>query len=219
MRVAILSVLAVVLAATVPATHAASARRSTPSRGRSTQGRFLVATEQLLDPNFARTVILILSHDEQGAMGVVVNRPSEIRLAEAVPALEELRKRDDRVFFGGPVALNLMIVLLRTGKQPPDSRRVFDDVYVTGSLKALRSALAQPSQSSRLRAFLGHAGWAPGQLEHEISRGDWRLADADPGLIFDTAPRDVWPRLNQRTGGEWTRQDPDPERPVALAAR
>ena len=178
------------------------------ARERTTEGRFLVATETLQDPNFSRTVILMLAHDAEGAMGVVLNRPSDIRLGEAVPGLDELRGREDRIFFGGPVGLNLMIVLLRSARQPPDARRVFDDVYVTGSLSALQGALRRKGKAERLRAFVGHAGWAPGQLDNEIARGDWRVVDADPRLIFDTAPRDVWPRLHERTGGEWTRRDP-----------
>lgn len=186
--------------------------------GRTTEGRFLVATEALADPNFSRTVILMLAHDAGGAMGVVLNRPSGVSLREAVPGIAELRGRKDRLFFGGPVGLNLMIVLLRSARQPKEARRVFDDVYVTGSLAALREALARKGKAERMRAFVGHAGWAPGQLENEIGRGDWRVVDADPRFVFDTAPGEVWRKLYERTEGEWTRRD-DSGMGIAWAAR
>lgn len=209
-RVAIVALVAGALAAGARPAAAAPAPpglRPPSGRGQTTEGRFLVATETLQDPNFSRTVILMLSHDAEGAMGVVLNRPSDIGLRDAVPGISELRGRDDRLFFGGPVGLNLMIVLLRSARQPKEARRVFGDVYVTGSLAALREALVRKGKVERLRAFVGHAGWAPGQLENEIARGDWRVIDADPRLIFDTAPGEVWPKLHERTEGEWTRRD------------
>jgi len=220
-RVAVLGLIAAVIVGGASAAAAApgsTARNPPAGRSRSTQGRFLVATDSLQDPNFSRTVILMLSHEAGGAMGVIINRPSEVRLTEAVPALEDVREREDRLYFGGPVALNLMIVLLRSTREPAESRRVFEDVYVTGSLTALKAALARKGKAERVRAFVGHAGWAPGQLENEIARGDWRVVDADPGLIFDTPPRNVWPALNKRTGGEWTRRDGVVGEPVCAAA-
>ena len=90
------------------------------------KGKFLVASRSLVDPNFAETVILLVDYDREGALGVVVNRPSDVALIEALPEVNELRKRKDVVFLGGPVARDRMLLLVRTRQQPPQSLRVFD---------------------------------------------------------------------------------------------
>jgi putative transcriptional regulator len=137
-------------------------------------------------------------------MGVVINRPTDVRLATALPKIEELRGRTDRVYLGGPVATNAMLILVRAARKPKSSERIFGDVYASGSLSALRQALGKTGTGNRLRAYAGHAGWGSGQLEREIARGDWYVVAADAATIFERKAPDIWPKLIERFSGEWT---------------
>jgi putative transcriptional regulator len=179
---------------------------------RPAKGRLLVASRQLVEPIFAETVILLVEYGERGAMGVVLNRPTHIPLATALQGMNESKARKDMVLWGGPVAMTMVLAIVRATSQPSGSHAVFEDVYVTSSRKALRRALAYKGKDNRLRVFAGHAGWAAGQLEGEIGRGDWLIATADSSFVFDRAPESMWPELMQRLSGEWAdRPAPAPD--------
>lgn len=168
---------------------------------RLAKGQFLVASRSLRDPNFAETVILLVDYDrEGGAIGVVVNRPTAVALIDALPEVRELRPRKDVVYLGGPVALDRMLLLMRTGQQPPQSLRVFDRVFASGSLDALRRSMAR---GDSIRAYAGYAGWGPGQLDREVSRGDWFIGPADSDAVFSERPAAVWGDLIERFAGGW----------------
>jgi putative transcriptional regulator len=177
----------------------------TPS-ARLARGRFLVANRSLRDPSFVETVILLVDYDANGALGVVVNRPTEVPLTAALPEVEELRKRKDLVFLGGPVARDRMVILLRTSAEPPQSVQVFDKVFATGSLSALRRSI---SHGDAVRAYAGYAGWGPGQLDAEVARGDWLIGPADSKAIFDDSPDDMWSRFVERFSGDWAQLAPE----------
>ena len=183
-----------------------AARKTPPSStARAAKGQLLVASRSLGDPNFSETVILLLTYEAHGAMGVVINRPTEVRLASVVTDVPVLRKRSDRIFVGGPVGGNLMVFLLRAAHRPEPSERIFADVYATGSVKALGQALSKSGKSSGLRAYAGYAGWGPGQLDMEIARGDWYVTGAEAATVFDMPAADIWPKLIERSSGQWTR--------------
>ena len=164
------------------------------------KGKFLVASRSLLDPNFAETVILLVDYDREGALGVVVNRPSDVALIEALPEVNELRKRKDVVYLGGPVARDRMLLLVRTRQQPPQSLRVFDRVFASGSLDALRKSMAR---GDSIRAYAGYTGWGPGQLDMEVGRGDWFIGPADSNAVFSDRPTAMWDDLIERFSGDW----------------
>lgn len=168
------------------------------------KGRLLVASRTLQDPNFAQTVVLLLKADRHGAMGLVINRPTAVRLSDALPDLPELRSRGEEVFLGGPVQQGAMLLLVRGGQEPPGSARVMEDVYVTGRLSTLKELLNKGGPGVHLRAYAGYAGWGPGQLEREIARGDWLVGSSDAGSIFDLAPDQLWQRWLERLTGSWT---------------
>jgi putative transcriptional regulator len=192
-------------AVAVAARHGGASAAPEPAKG-----RFLIASRSLIDPNFAETVVLLLAYDARGAMGVVINRPTEVRLAATLPRIEELRERTDRVYLGGPVARNLMLLLVRAPRRPKSSDLMFGDVYASGSMSVLRKALAKRGTANRLRAYAGNAGWGPGQLDREIGRGDWYVAPAETATIFESAPADIWPKLIERVSGQWTRDEASP---------
>lgn len=185
----------------------ASARRGY----RPGRGMFLLASPGLSDPRFARTVILLLEYDETGALGLVVNRPTELALGDALadplPGAE-----GHAVFFGGPVEHRRLIALLRSPEPVGDAQHVVGDVYASGSLDTLRKMLEREGHGADVHAYLGYAGWSPGQLDAEIARGDWVVTPGDAGSIFDTPPHRVWRDLMRRNAGRWVRAAPRHQR-------
>jgi putative transcriptional regulator len=163
----------------------------------SLQGQLLVASPGLFDPNFRRTVVLVTEHTEDGAAGLVLNRPTDSEVAEIVPALESLVDDGEPVFMGGPVQPNGVLVL---GEflDPDDAA-----VPLFGSLGF--PSLDEPDEvvplTTRRRIFAGYAGWGSGQLEDELAREDWILEEAQPDDAFTEAPGELWADVLRRKGG------------------
>ena len=186
------------LASSTSDTAVGASSASSPGTLQPAAGRLLVATPQLVDPNFAHTVVLVTHHDSQGTLGVIVNWPSDHLLREAVPWVGDFEERDDRLYIGGPVDPERVVLLLRRSREPPKSERVLDDVWVSGSPETLRDAMVRRVDESDLRAMAGYAGWAAGQLEAELSRGDWYVVRGRPELVFDASPQTLWEALVKR---------------------
>jgi putative transcriptional regulator len=173
-------------------------------------GQLLIAAPSLLDPNFKRTVVLVGVHSQQGAMGVVLNRPSEVTAGEAVPALESAVEPSELVYVGGPVQSTSVVVLAEFLDPAPAG------VIVLGRIgfPAPDSDLAQLSEAtSRMRVYAGYAGWGEGQLESEIADGDWIVQPAMRQDIFTEEPQELWSAVLSRKGGSYAllaRMPPDP---------
>lgn len=183
----------------------AAAEGPRPELGR---GKLLVASDRLVDPNFRQTVVLLLEHDASGALGVVLNRPTDVRVALVLPEVEELGERPDTVFLGGPVARDRMVILVRAPSQPAESAPVLDDVFATARLDLLRELAGAPRAESRFRIYVGFAGWAPQQLEAEVARGDWDVLRGDAASVFHADSAALWPKLHERSSGQWVRGEP-----------
>jgi putative transcriptional regulator len=186
-----------------PRALAAAASESSLARG-----RFLIATRQVAGAVFAESVVLLLDYGPGGALGLIVNRPTRFTLAEALPQIEELRGRDDRAWLGGPVAAQRVFLLGRGRDAPEGAERVLDDVWASMRLDALKRLAARRTPASRLRAYLGYAGWAPGQLDAELARGDWYVEPADAGAIFDADAATLWRERVRRHEGIRVRREP-----------
>lgn len=166
----------------------------------SVRGQLLVAGPALLDPNFWRTVVLIVEHSEEGALGLVLNRPSETNVGEAVPQLGELLDPGERLFIGGPVQPSAVIVLAQFEDPTDAALLAFDDVGVLGT----GSTPEEPTAGVRAgRAFLGHAGWGAGQLDGELERGDWILEPARLEDAFADQAPGLWSDVLTRKGGSY----------------
>ncbi len=176
----------------------------------SARGKLLIAGPSLLDPNFWRTVVLVIEHTEEGALGLVLNRPSETTVGEAVPQLEELVELAEQLFIGGPVQPSAVIVLGEFEDPTDAALLAFDDVGVLGT----GSSSEESSVGLRSgRAFVGHAGWGPGQLDGEIERGDWILEPAVLQDAFTAEAPELWSEVLTRKGGNYAllaRMPPDP---------
>jgi putative transcriptional regulator len=161
------------------------------------RGKLLVASPTLLGPTFSRTVIALLEHNDDGALGVVLNRPGEIALGDVVPAVAELGTRPAVLFRGGPVEPSAAIALgvVSPGADPTGWRPVAPPL-VTVDLDHDPALLA--ASLYRLRVFAGYAGWSAGQLEAEIAEGSWYVVDSQPGDVFDAAPYRLWSAVLRR---------------------
>jgi putative transcriptional regulator len=167
------------------------------------KGRLLVASRTLRDPNFQRTVILLLQYDADGAVGLILNRRSETKVSQLFPKVDGLARRKDLVYLGGPVQTREVFLLVRSKKEPSDSGAVLEDVWVSQSEKLLED-LAQDKRGRRpFHVYVGYAGWGPGQLDAELARGDWRVVPADPELVFEESPARIWRRLVPPADNPW----------------
>jgi putative transcriptional regulator len=173
------------------------------------KGRFLVAARRLKDPNFHKTVILLIRYGADGASGLVINRPLKVKISAVMPEIKELEQRKENLYLGGPVEPNKVLLLLKSAKTPEDSMPVFGDVYISSSRKELRRMITKTDKDERFRIYAGYAGWAPKQLESECYRGDWHVLSADAGTLFDKKPSEVWQELIQRFSVNWVRVKPD----------
>lgn len=165
----------------------------------SLTGQLLIAGPGLLDPNFWRTVVLILDHSPDGALGLVLNRPSDTNVADAVSELSPPLDAEDLLFVGGPVQPAALIVLAEFD-EPADAALIsFEDIGVlpTTPPEAPRSAMR------RARGFAGHSGWGPGQLDAELERGDWIVEPAIREDAFTTDPLNLWQTVLTRKGGSY----------------
>jgi len=202
-RITGLALGAALVAALLGFVPADTVRRGTASRAGDQgpaleAGVFLVATHRILDPRFSRSVILLTRYGREGAMGVIVNRPTEHRLSDLLPEIESLEGRSDRLFFGGPVSVNGIVVLLESAEEVKleHTERVFDGVYLSGSPEAFALIIGRKEESPAIRGYAGYAGWAPGQLEAEIARKDWSIVRADASTIFRKEPSTLWKELS-----------------------
>jgi len=176
------------------------------SREALARGKFLVAGRQLDDPNFRETVVLLIDYGLDGAMGLVINRPSNVKLATVFPDIKELKQREDTIYIGGPVAVNQMLLLIRSDRAPELSKRVTDNVYISSSWEVLERLMKKTDKDERFRLFAGYAGWAPNQLDFERSRGDWYVLKAEADMIFSPNPDELWKDLIQRVEVNWVRR-------------
>jgi putative transcriptional regulator len=170
------------------------------------QGKFLVADRRLIDPNFRETVVLLIRYGQDGAMGLVINRPVELKLSTVFPDIKELERRKETLYLGGPVQPARVLLLVKSASPPEASMPVFDDVYLSSSLKVLRRLIKKPLQGERFRIYGGYAGWAPNQLESELDRGHWHVLKADTETLFDRKSSEIWQELIQRVSVQWVRK-------------
>jgi putative transcriptional regulator len=168
------------------------------ARMESLKGKLLLASPTLLDPNFARTVVLIAEHTEEGAMGLVLNRPAEARIRDAAPDLEQLVDGGEPLYVGGPVQPTAVIVLAAFADPSAAGLLIRDRVGFLSSELGLDDSRAA---TERLRVFAGHAGWGPGQLDDELDREDWIVEEPLPAELFSPDPEELWSSVLVRKGG------------------
>lgn len=161
-------------------------------------GVFLVAQPTLTEPAFRRTVILITQRSDGGSLGVILNRPTKVTLAEAFPQHAHIAALPQPLHVGGPVQPQALLFLVRSATPPPGAIALLHDVYLTSDADWVDSALATQKIISATRAFAGYAGWAPRQLRSEMERQGWYILPADAASVFDSKPDALWIELAKR---------------------
>jgi putative AlgH/UPF0301 family transcriptional regulator len=163
-------------------------------------GKLLVASRDLGDPNFAKSVILLVRVDaDQGAVGLTINKRTDIPMSRAFQDLKEAKGRTDPIYIGGPVELNTVMALLKTESKPDGASRVFGDVYLISDKDLLTQTLAAKAEATVFHAYVGYAGWGPGQLEHEVELGAWHVLPANAATVFHADPDGLWEKLIKQT--------------------
>jgi putative transcriptional regulator len=165
----------------------------------SLKGQLLIAVPALLDPNFRRTVVLVGEHNEEGALGLVLNRSSDTTVEEAFPELTVLVDGDDQVHVGGPVQPSAIVIVAEFSDPERAGALVFESV---GFLPAEvdPDVLGELPQA---RVFAGYAGWGPGQLDGELEEGSWIIEPAIARDVFTREPDELWSEVLRRKGGPY----------------
>jgi putative transcriptional regulator len=147
------------------------------------------------DPNFQETVLLVVPMKDGAATGIIVNRPTELSLAKLIPS-ERFRPFTDPIFFGGPVARQGLFALFQTDKYSGSAVPMLPGVYFAVAPDTVDALLSKPPTT--IRFYSGYSGWAPGQLQSELDRGDWLVVDADPKTPFMKDTSRLWQNMVQR---------------------
>jgi putative transcriptional regulator len=188
---------------------------SAPEPG-STAGRLLVASPALGDPNFERTVVLMLEHTDDGAVGLVLNRPSALELSGALPEWDGYAASPPVVFVGGPVSQGSVIALARARGDAQGESEAWTPIARLDGLGVIdlgKDPYEHGVAVEEVRVFTGYAGWGGGQLESELGEGAWFVVDAVAEDVLATNPESLWPAVLRRQGGALARlalYPPDP---------
>lgn len=159
------------------------------------KGVFLVASQEMPDPLFRHSVILLLDHGKTGTMGLIINHATEIPLSRVLPDLKSRSNILHKLFYGGPVGPDGLIFLVRSDQPLEGTFHVIKDLYWSGDRRVLEKLLEANKPGNELHVFLGHSGWVPGQLSAEIANGGWQLVGGDSDTVFDKDTDMIWRNL------------------------
>lgn len=176
-----------------------------PTDSANYTGRFLVANGMMADSNFHRSVILICSHDPDGAFGLILNRPSSVSLDSIFPDVASESARGDTIYVGGPVQPSVVLALHQRNDLIPESHEVFSGLYTGGNMETIQSMLTSGELAEQdIRFFLGYAGWGAGQLEEEMNEDSWFITEADVHTVFAEDPDESWARVLNSMGAPYS---------------
>lgn len=171
---------------------------------RTEPGSVIAAAPDMLDPNFMHTVVLMIQHSEQGAYGLVINRPAAITVDALMPDHPVLGTQKFPIFAGGPVGLDTLQFVHRVAEEIPGGLDLGDGLFLGGDLDALAQFILGHGEtaSESARLIVGYSGWGAGQLDLELSTGSWLPAALEPKWIFEPDPQITWRRVLRSLGRE-----------------
>ena len=181
-------------------------------------GKLLVASRELADPNFAETVILLVHYDNDGVIGLILNRRTDLTVSRVLAKLEAAKDRSDRVYLGGPVETPTVFALLHSKDKFETAEHVFGGVYWIAAKAALEKAMSSRPDPGAFHIYLGYAGWTTEQLRNEIRLGGWFIFPADNQTVFNANPDSLWRQMIKKTELKMAAH-PTPAGPHALAAQ
>lgn len=162
---------------------------------KSLKGHFLISAKHLKDENFFKTVVLMIEHNPEGAMGVVINRPTDLTIYKALQAHFEMPETELLLYSGGPVEENALLIIHNSTDHDQEMGAVLPDVFVGTSadiFDRVVKSLNGDDPELKFKIFAGYSGWSDGQLEGELERGDWFTTPASSEYVFRADPYDVW---------------------------
>jgi putative transcriptional regulator len=166
---------------------------SSAEQAKSLNAILLVARAEVRDADFAGAVVLVMNNLGPAPIGVVINRPTQVPVSRLFPDIKRLASLHDKLYFGGPVEFGSVWFLFRAANAPEHAIKALEGIYLSADRKLLLQLLGRDKPMDGLRIFVGHSGWAPGQLEAEIARGDWTLEHAGSEAIFNGKSEHPWP--------------------------
>jgi putative transcriptional regulator len=186
--------------------------------GKPGPGMFLVAKRALDDSHFGQSVVYLVEHGKDGTLGLIVNRSSDVSLSKAVPDIEDKLATAHALYYGGPVGLPMILMLVRSESAMEGMAHVVDDIYISSDRRVLDKVLAAKKPVSELRFYIGHSSWAAGQLDFELLRDDWHVVTADTDAIFSGETDSLWNRLIERLEPTGIQVDNQPPLPILASA-
>jgi putative transcriptional regulator len=159
------------------------------------RGNLLVAASHLRDPSFYRSVVLMVDHNDDSAMGLIINRPDSIAIDEAIDQAKKSKVGMGPVYAGGPVDTSSLFILHSCIELGRSDEEIASDIFVTGSHESFNSLINKNTDCQHdcsFRVYRGYAGWGPEQLEGELDRGDWRIMPAAADIVFKDDPYEIW---------------------------
>ncbi len=162
-------------------------------------GKLLVASRDLADPIFAKTVILLVHYDAGGVIGLMLNRRSDVPLSRVFEQLKAAKKRSDPVYLGGPVETSAVFGLLRSKAKREDAERILGEVYLISARPLFEKTLSDQPDPGVFHVYLGYAGWTPEQLRNEVQVGAWFIFQGDAPTVFESNPERLWSEMIRRT--------------------
>jgi putative AlgH/UPF0301 family transcriptional regulator len=199
------------LAARFPATSEPLSASFLPVQSRDANnlgvGKLLVASRNLGDPQFAKTVILLVRYDAQGVLGLMLNRRTHIPLSRALESLKAAKDRSDPVYLGGPVEMPAVFALFKPATKLEGAERVFDGVYLITAKALFEQTIAARPDPGVFHVYLGYAGWSQEQLQQEVGLGAWFIFPAQAGTIFNADPDSLWLEMIGRTEMQFARSE------------
>lgn len=177
-------------------------------------GKFLVAKRALNDLHFGESIVYLIEHGEDGTLGLIVNRSSDVSLSEAVPDIDDEKTTAHTLRYGGPVGLSMILMLMRSESVTKGMAHVADGIYVSSDRRVLDEMIATGKPATELRFYIGHSGWAAGQLDFELKRGSWHVIAADTDVIFSGKTDSLWDRLIEQLEPKGLQVDSRPSLPI-----
>lgn len=171
-------------------------------------GKLLVANRNLGDPHFAKTVILLARYDPQGALGLILNRRTNVPISRALENLKAAKDRSDPVYLGGPMEIPAAFALFQSPAKIEGAENLFDSVYmITAKPLFEQTILAQPKPDV-FHVYLGYAGWTQAQLQQEVGLGAWFIFPAEASTVFNSDPNSLWDEMIRKTELQMARSEP-----------
>ena len=162
-------------------------------------GKLLVASRGLTDPNFAKTVILLVHYGAEGVVGLMLNRRTDVPLSRALERLKAAKDRSDPIYLGGPVDTPMVFALFQSPAKVEGAEHIFGEVYLISTKPLLEQTVSKQPDPRAFHVYLGYAGWNTSQLRKEVELGAWFIFQGDTKTIFDSQPDSLWPRMIEKT--------------------